>query len=113
MPQRIGRHAAVDGEKEEVARPRAARYSRRVHPLLADPWIAAQIDAAVAPYVNRLPPDEVAWMREQLAETLAEDDAAAELLQRAKPVHVEQSGEVRRGALVTPISAARRSKRAG
>jgi hypothetical protein len=84
-----------------------------VHPLLADPWIAAQIDAAMAPYAGRLPSEEVAWMREQLAETLAESDTAAELLQRAKPAVVEQSGEVRRGAVVTPITAAKRSKRVG
>ena len=84
-----------------------------MHPLFEDPWIAAQIEAAVAPYVGRLPADEVAWMREQLAETLATDDHAAEMLLRAKPAFVEQSGEVRRGALVTPITAAKRSKAAG
>ncbi len=83
-----------------------------MHPLLADPWIAARIDAVVAPYVGRLPPDEVAWMREQLAETLASDATAAELLDRARPAAVEQSGEVRRGGVI-PISAARRSRRAG
>ena len=25
-----------------------------MHPLLADPWIAAQVESAVAPYVGRL-----------------------------------------------------------
>jgi hypothetical protein len=86
-----------------------------VHPLLDDPWVAAQVDAAVAPYVGRLPAREVAWMREQLAETLASNDKAAKLLRRAKPAVVEQSGEVRRGttASVTPIGAARRPKAAG
>ncbi len=84
-----------------------------MHPLLADPWIAARIDAAVAPYVGRLPPDQVAWMREQLAETLASDETGKELLARAKPALVEQSGEVTRGAVVMPIGAAKRSKRAG
>ncbi len=89
-----------------------------MHPLLDDPWVAAQIDAAVAPYVGRLPAREVAWMREQLAETLASNDKAANLLRRAKPAVVEQSGEVRRGtaattAAVTPIGAARRPKAAG
>lgn len=87
-----------------------------MHPLLDDPWVSAQIDAAVAPYVGRLPAGEVAWMREQLAETLASNAKAADLLHRAKPAVVEQSGEVRRqatGATVTPIAAARRSKAAG
>ena len=81
-----------------------------MHPLLADPWIAAQVDAAVAPYVGRLPAAEVAWMRDQLAETLASDERAAKLLRRARPTVVEQSGEVRRGAAavdVPPSTAAR------
>jgi hypothetical protein len=68
-----------------------------MHPLLSDPWIAAQIDKAVAPYVGRLSAGEIAWMREQLAETLAGDEHAARLAHRARPVRVERSGEVRRG----------------
>ena len=62
--------------------------------LLSDPWIAARIDEAVAPYVGVLPPDEVAWMREQLAETLATDEHAAQILQGARPREVDRSGEV-------------------
>ncbi len=82
-----------------------------MHPLLADPWIAARIEAAVAPYVGRLSASEVAWMREQLAETLASDPAAEKLLRRAKPAVIDESGEVRhRGAVVTPISAAKKNK---
>jgi len=82
-----------------------------MHPLLADPWIAAQVEAAVAPYVGRLPAGELAWMREQLAETLATDERAAHLLKRARPVTVDESGEVRRdssggAAPVTPPAAA-------
>jgi len=86
-----------------------------MHPLLADPWIAAQVDAAVAPYVGRLPDDEVAWMREQLADTLANDPRAAQLARRLRPAQVEESGEVRRapGGVVTPIGAARRGKKTG
>lgn len=83
-----------------------------MHPLLDDPWIAAQIEAAVAPYVGRLSAGEVAFMRDQLAETLASDERAARLLRRARPVAVNESGEVRRdmGGKVTPITAAKRSK---
>ena len=79
-----------------------------MHPLLADPWIAAQVDAAVAPYVGRLPDDEVAWMREQLAETLASDEHAAKLLRRARPVIVDRSGAVRRDG--EPVSSPGRAK---
>jgi hypothetical protein len=67
-----------------------------MHPLLEDPWIAAQVDAAMAPYAGRLPEAELTWMRDQLAETLASDEKAALLVRRARPVVVEQSGEVRR-----------------
>lgn len=61
--------------------------------LLADPWIAAQIDAAVAPYEGRLPAREIAWMREQLAEVLSRDPRAARLLRGAHPREPDQSGE--------------------
>jgi hypothetical protein len=86
-----------------------------VHPLLADPWVAAQVEAAVAPYLGRLPAGEVAWMRDQLAETLATDEKAARLLRRAKPPVIDQSGEVRRTGAVTPLigGAAKRPKAAG
>jgi hypothetical protein len=83
-----------------------------VHRLLDDPWVAAQVDAAVAPYVGRLPAREVAWMREQLAETLDSDERASRLLHRARPMTVQQSGEVRRAGVVVPITA-KRSKAAG
>ncbi|WP_437511570.1 hypothetical protein [Sorangium sp. So ce1099] len=61
--------------------------------LLDDPWIAAQVDAAVAPYVDRLPAHEVAWMREQLVEVLLHDEEAVRLLRRAHPREVDESGE--------------------
>jgi len=63
----------------------------------ADPWLKAQIDAAVAPYRDRLSEEEIAWMREQLAEVLAADPAASTLVRRARPITVDESGEVRRG----------------
>lgn len=83
-----------------------------MHPLLSDPWIAAHVEAAVAPYVGRLSAGEIAWMREQLAETIASDERAQHLAWRARSVEVNESGEVRRdiGATVTPIDAARRRK---
>lgn len=66
--------------------------------LSADAWIQAQIDAAVAPYVGRLPAAEIAWMRERLAETLATEPRAKDLAARARPRPVvDESGEVRVG----------------
>jgi hypothetical protein len=51
-------------------------------------------------------------MRDQLAETLASDGRAEKLLRRAKPMVVEQSGEVRRAGVVVPL-APKRPKAAG
>jgi hypothetical protein len=62
-----------------------------------DPWIEAQIDAAVAPYVARLSADEIAWMRERLAEALLTERRGQELVRRARPRLVERSGEVSTG----------------
>lgn len=66
--------------------------------LLADPWILAQIDAAVAPYAGRLPAEEIAWMRERLLESLASEPQGRDLVQRARPRVVDRSGEVARGS---------------
>jgi hypothetical protein len=71
-------------------------FASKMHPLLEDPWIAAQVDAAMTPYAGSLSAEDVAWMRDQLAETLAGDEKAALLLRRACPVQVQKSGEVRR-----------------
>jgi hypothetical protein len=65
-----------------------------MHPLLNDPWVVAQVDAAVAPLRGSLSEDEVAFLREQLAEILASDPEAQRLLRRARPRYVEESGEV-------------------
>ena len=62
--------------------------------IVSDPWIAAQIDEVVAPYIGRLPAREVAWIREQLLHTLASDETAALLLKGARPREVDQSGEL-------------------
>jgi hypothetical protein len=63
-----------------------------------DPWLTEQIDAAVAPYQGRLSEREIAWMRQQLAEVLAGDANASKLARRARPITVDESGEVRRDA---------------
>jgi hypothetical protein len=63
--------------------------------LLSDPWVAAQIERALAPYAGRVSAEELEWMREQLVATLREDEGAAQLLRRAHPRVVEESGEAR------------------
>ncbi len=64
-----------------------------MHPLLGDPWVAARIDAAVAPYRDLLPSEDLVFLRDELAERLESDAFAARLLRRAAPRHVDQSGE--------------------
>jgi hypothetical protein len=63
------------------------------HPLLSDPFVAAEIDRALQPYAAALAPEDLAWARDRLAELLEEDDAAHELLDAAYPRTVERSGE--------------------
>ncbi|MBI4950582.1 MAG: hypothetical protein HY908_00975 [Myxococcales bacterium] len=64
------------------------------HPLRADPFVAAEIEAALKPYLGVLPQAELEWMRDQLADTLAEEPAAKALLAAAHPrPEVDESGE--------------------
>ena len=65
-----------------------------MHPLLKDPWVAAQIDAATAPYRRLWTEDQLRAFREQMAETLASHPKAARLLRLAHPGIVDQSSEV-------------------
>ena len=65
-----------------------------MHPLLDDPWIKARIEAAIAPYRNLVSPDDLAFMRDELAELLVRDVHAARALRRAKPREdIDASGE--------------------
>lgn len=65
------------------------------HPLLDDPFVAREIEAALAPYAAALSADELAWMRDQLAEQLEHDADARALLEDAHPRNqdVDESGE--------------------
>ena len=68
------------------------------HRLLQGPFVAAQIDDAVRPYIERLDPEDIAWMRVQLAALLEEDHEAFEALKGAHPRMaaeqcVDRSGE--------------------
>jgi hypothetical protein len=65
-----------------------------MHPLLSDPWVAAQIDAAVAPYRDLWPPEAIEAFREEMATTLATHPTASRLLREARPKLADPSGEV-------------------
>ncbi len=65
-----------------------------MHPLLADPWVAAQIEAAVAPYRKLWPAEAIEAFREEMAITLATHPTAARLLKEARPTALDPSGEV-------------------
>jgi len=65
-----------------------------MHPLLDDPWIKARIESAIDPYRNLVSPDDLDFMRDELAELLVRDIHAARTLRRAKPrENVDASGE--------------------
>jgi hypothetical protein len=62
-------------------------------PLLDDPFALAQIERALEPFIDRIDADELAWMRQELARILVEDEHARALLMGAHPRDVESSGE--------------------
>ena len=64
-----------------------------MHHLLADAWVAAAVDDAVAPFQDLLPPEELSWMRERLADLLEQDPEANATLAGARPRIVDDSGE--------------------
>lgn len=59
-----------------------------------DPWLQAKIDAAIAPYAGRLSDESLAWMREQIAESILSDPEALKLMRGARPRTVDASGVV-------------------
>lgn len=64
-----------------------------MHHLLADAWVAAAVDDAVGPFQDLLPPEELSWMRERLADLLEHDPEAKASLAGARPRIVDDSGE--------------------
>ncbi len=65
-----------------------------MHPLLAHPWVAAQIDAAVAPYLKLWPPAAVEAARDEMAETLLRSSVGTALLRRAGALPMGDSGDI-------------------
>ncbi len=63
------------------------------HPLLSDPFVRTVVDDAVAPFVDRLVPEELAWLEDQLAVALHGDADLAAILKGAHPRNMDASGE--------------------
>ncbi len=79
-----------------------------------DPFVAAEIEAALAPYIDRLPAEQLEWMREQLAMALQDDPAARAALDGAHPrAEVDESGERIRVVDAHEESTAKERERAG
>ena len=70
----------------------------RMAPLTGhEAWLAEQVEAAVAPFVDKVTPAELAWMREMLTERLSTEKHLQTLVRQARPHGVEVSGEVAYG----------------
>lgn len=65
-----------------------------MHPLLSDPWVAEQIDLAIAPYRGKWTDQQIQAFREKMAWTLATHPNARTLLARERPHDVDRSGEL-------------------
>ncbi|MBN4059105.1 hypothetical protein JYT22_00465 [Endomicrobium sp. AH-315-J14] len=73
------------------------------HPLRSDPFVAAEIEVAIAPYLGKVPEEELEFMRDELARLLEDDPEARLALDGAYPREVDESGtQEKRGAKVTP-----------
>lgn len=75
-----------------------------------DPWLAAQIDLAIAPYRKLWPPEAVEAFRIEMAATFATHPEAQRLLREARPDKTEASGEVRVGGNLPEADVARAAK---
>lgn len=82
--------------------------------LLDDPWVAARVEHALRPYRGRVSEEDLAWMRAELVDMIANEPRAAELLRQAHPRAVESSGDVVRSdapaAPIVPIHTATRKR---
>ncbi len=57
-------------------------------------WLEAEVDAALAPYRDKLGAEDLEWMRVALLGSLTDDPSSRELVRAAFPREVDQSGDV-------------------
>ena len=77
-----------------------------MHHLLADAWVAAAVDDAVAPFQDLLPPEELSWMRERLADLLEQDPEANATLAGARPRIVDATEDALAAVVDDPRTSA-------
>jgi hypothetical protein len=78
-----------------------------------DPFVAAEIEQALAPFRDALAPEDLAWLREELARILADDPEARAALHGAHPRVVDESGERVQPGAVEANGATNRSGSSG
>lgn len=60
-----------------------------------DPWIVAELEAAVAPYRGIWPEEAIAAFQREVLATLTSHPTMIRLLSEARPATADPSGEVR------------------
>jgi hypothetical protein len=69
-----------------------------MHPLLLeDAWVRDEVERVVAPYAGSLSAENLAWIRDQVADRLATEPSMARLLRRAHPAPVDRSNQIPTG----------------
>jgi hypothetical protein len=59
-----------------------------------DPWVAEQIDAALAPHAARLSAQELEWMRARLVDATRDDEGLAQAIRGAVVREPDDSGSL-------------------
>jgi hypothetical protein len=77
-----------------------------------DPFIEAQIERALAPYRRLLPPEDLAYFRDELLLIMETHPAVFRLVDRMRGRDVESSGKVDRFATPVPAESETRPVRA-
>ena len=72
----------------------SAQLHPQLDPSAVDTTLDSALDQALAPWVGKLPPDELAWMRAELERTAREHAGMRRLVDAATPRDVDRSGEV-------------------
>ncbi|MBK8251935.1 MAG: hypothetical protein IPK82_04630 [Polyangiaceae bacterium] len=113
LPQ--GGYPGDESSVDYLAEIHRGRSVSRMGGVPPDPWLESQLEAAMAPYVGRLPAEELDWMRERLIETLMSEAKGIDLVRKARPRVVLQSGAMRKlgGEAKPPIKVAASDKRRG